>query len=278
MVAASQPQIIMSLVLDRSGSMLDNGGSVALAPAVTNFISLFSDSRDKVAMVSFSSAASVNVPMGQPFIRNVQDAVLALSFGGDTCSDQGLTNALAQINSITISPGQNVVRVIVFFTDGMANTFNYNFDCGPQNIGLPDGSAPMLFDPTTGDFDGGGCTIPAMLSSIDPSTGVLTTNAVSSTDCLAMHNEAANRAERIAYLARAQGITIYCIGMGNPATPGECNGYFPVLNPTFLENLANTANSATFNPGQPQGYFAVAEDANQLEMVFQMIASGLLAP
>jgi hypothetical protein len=51
-----------------------------------------------------------------------------------------------------------------------------------------------------------------------------------------------------------------------------------VLNPTFLENVANTPDSATYNPNQPTGDFAIAADASQLEMVFQEIASLVLAP
>jgi hypothetical protein len=274
-VRALRSRVVMSLILDRSGSMLANGGSVALPPAVTNFISLFDDNYDYVAQISFSSAASVDVPMTQPFINNIENAVAALSFGGDTCSDQGLTNALAQNNTITNSQG--VVRVIVFFTDGMANTFNYIFNCGLRNIGLPSGATPTLFDPTTGDPNNSGCTIPAMLSSINPSTGGLTPNAVDTTSCIAMHDEAENRAEWIAYLARAQGITIYCVGLGDPSSPGECSGAFPVLNPTFLNEIANAPDSPAFNASQPSGLSVVATNASQLDAVFQSIAQQLLS-
>src|SRR5579871_4542920 len=117
-IRATRPQLIMSLVLDRSGSMQSNGGSTALPPAVTNFIARFDDTQDYAAAVSFSSAASVNVAMEQPFINDIENAALALNFGGYTCSDQGLTNALAQNNAVSVSASQEVVKVIVFFTDG----------------------------------------------------------------------------------------------------------------------------------------------------------------
>src|SRR5579871_1036534 len=115
---ATRSTLIMSLVLDRSGSMQSNGGSTALPPAVTNFIARFDDTQDYAAAVSFSSAASVNVAMEQPFINDIENAALALNFGGYTCSDQGLTNALAQNNAVSVSASQEVVKVIVFFTDG----------------------------------------------------------------------------------------------------------------------------------------------------------------
>lgn len=275
--ATTRPHIIMSLVLQRSGSMLPSGGSVALPPAVTNFISLFDDNYDYAAQVSFSSAASVDVPMEQPFITNIDNAVTALTFGGDSSSDQGLTNAVAQNNAMTLPPGQSMVKVIVFFTDGIDNTFNYGFNCGPRNIGLPNGSTPVLYDPTTGNPNGAGCTIPATLSSINPTTGALTSNAVDTTSCVAMHNEAQNRAEWIAWLARSQGNTIYCVGLGEPASYSECNGAFPILNPTFLNNIANTPDSETYDPSQPSGLSVVASDAGQLDAVFQSIAQQLFS-
>jgi len=272
-VRAQRSNLVMSLVLDRSSSMLANGGSIALPLALTDFISLFDDTNDIAAMVSFSSAASVDVPMEQPFKMAIENAADALGFNGYTCSDQGLTNALAQNNTVTIIPGQSVVKVIVFFTDGMANTFNYVFNCGTRNIDYNDD----LYDPTTGNFADSDCTIPTLLSSISPSTGVLTANAVNTSSCDAMHNEAENRAERIAWLARSQGNTIYCIGLGFPGTPGECNGDFPVLNPTFLKDIANTPDSETYDPAQPSGLFVIATDAAQLQAVFQTIAQQLLS-
>jgi len=270
--ATPRGSIVMSLVLDRSGSMLVNGGSVALPPAVTNFISLFDDKTDYAAMVSFSSAASVDVPMEQPFIKNIENAALALSFGGYTSSDQGLTNGLAQNNTVTAQPGQQLVKVIVFFTDGMANTFNYVFNCSARNISYID----ELFDPATGNIAMSGCTIPPLLSSINPIAGTITSNAVDITSCIAMHVEAENRAERIAWLARSQGNTIYCIGLGNPSAPGECNGAFPILNPTFLKTVANTPDSPTYDPSQPVGDFAIASNSVELTQIFQEIASMVL--
>jgi hypothetical protein len=92
-----------------------------------------------------------------------------------------------------------------------------------------------------------------------------------------MHEEAQNRAERIAWLARSQGITIYCVGMGFPEDEGECNNAFPVLNPVFLDDIANTPDSETYDPTQPSGLSVVATDASQLAAVFQSIAQQLLS-
>ena len=210
---ATRPNLIMSLVLDVSGSMQGNGGSDALPPAVANFIALFDDQQDRAAMSTFSSGSIVDVTMRKPFKQNITDAANAMPFGGWTVSERGLTNGLAQHHTVAPAIGEKVVRVIVFFTDGMANTWYYNFDCGPRDTG-PDKS---LWDPAALQGpDNSGCTVPAKLSSIDPATGNLTANAVDSNDCDSMHLEAQRRAERIAWLARQEGITVYSIGMGCP--------------------------------------------------------------
>jgi hypothetical protein len=91
-----------------------------------------------------------------------------------------------------------------------------------------------------------------------------------------MHVEAEVRAERIAWLARNQGIIVYAIGLGDPSESGECGGVFPVLNPDFLKNLANTPDSDTFNSNQPVGDYAIAETAGELDDVFQQIADKIL--
>src|ERR1700733_9083376 len=75
---ATRADVIMTLVLDRSGSMQSNGGSTALPPAVTSFISNFDDVNDIAAMVSFAGAASVDVPMQHPFKTKIDNAANAL--------------------------------------------------------------------------------------------------------------------------------------------------------------------------------------------------------
>jgi hypothetical protein len=259
--------IIMTLVLDRSGSMVANGGYLALSPAVSNFIDLFDDNLDHAAMVSFSSTATTpaDVMMSQPFKTDIINATEALNFGGWTCSEQGLTNALAQNNTVTVTNG-NPIKVIVFFTDGVANTWNYTFDCGNRNI-APDDS---LYDPATGNSDNSGCTIPVTLPSINGGT-------IDPTSCIAMHTEAEARAEQIAKLARAAGNTIYSVGMGSPGVQGECFGLLPVMNTNFLKNVANTPDSATYDPTQPVGAYVIATDASQLNQLFQEIATKMLS-
>jgi len=279
----SPASLVMSLVLDRSGSMATDGGAAMLPTVISSFIDVFDDQLDHASVSSFASGSTVDLAMSQPFKQGVKNAATAIaqlciysethgSADTFTCAERGLTNALAQNDTVTVQPGENVVKVIVFFTDGVANTWYCNFDCGPRDIDYNGNT----HDPTTGASES--CAgIPHTLPSIDPSTGVITPNAIVYNNCVDMHNEAQRRAERIAWLARSKGIYVFAIGMGSPASPGECSGQFPVLNPVFLKNLANTPDSVTYNPTQPSGCYAIAADPNGLPAVFQEIASKLLS-
>ena len=243
--------LIVSLVLDRSGSMVGDGGAANLPTAVSNFIGLFSDKTDRASMSSFSYAPSVDVAMEQPFQADIKKAANNLNFNGWTCSERGLTNGLAQND--TIPAGPNVIRVIVFFTDGLANTWYWQgFDCGPQDI-APDSS---LYDPVTGNPPpSGSCHVPATIAGL---SGTVTT----SDQCGDMYAEAQARAEAVAKLARSRGNAIYSIGFGDPINgPKECN--HPPLNEAFLKNLANTPDSLTHDGTQPEGDFAIATDARK---------------
>jgi hypothetical protein len=203
--------------------------------------------------------------MRQPFRTAIKNAANAMNFAGWTCSERGLTNGLAQNSSVTVLPGENVIKVIVFFSDGMANTWYYTFNCGPRNIS-PDRN---LWDPSNGNSANTGCTVPNTIPSIKG-------GSVNTYSCVAMNTEAEDRAERIAYLARAAGNIIYAIGMGDPTAPGECGGVFRALNPDFLRNLANTPDSQTYNPSQPVGDYAIAANSGELDNVFQTIAAKIL--
>ena len=265
-IKTSRAKLIMSLVLDRSGSMFSDGGAFVLPIAVANFIDLFDNNYDEVSMNSFSSGASTDVTMRQPFVTAIKNAVSTLDFKGWTCTERGLTNGLSQNNSVLVPPGQNVVKVILLFTDGLANTWYWpGFNCGPQDI-APD---KTLYDPVTGNPAPNSCKVPATIAGL---SGTVTT----SDQCGDMYAEAQARAEAVARLARIQGNIIYSIGFGDSVNdPKECG--HPPLNPDFLKNLANTPDSATYDPSQPSGDYVIATTPNDLNRVFQEIAQQVLS-
>jgi len=269
---STRSKLIMSLVLDRSGSMNDNGGASALPGAVIGFVNNFDDVNDRVSMSSFSYAASTDVALAQPFKAPITTAVNNLVFNGWTASQQGLTNGLVQNLSYSpaVSAGttESVVRVMIFFTDGLANTFLYTFNCGARNI-APDRS---LYDPNTGAAASGGCTIPSSIPSVSPPPATVSTTS----GCSPLTIEAQKRALAVARLAQQQGVIVFSIGLGDGSGPTECG--FPPLNQAFLYQVANDPNPANpaYDSSLPSGEAVFAPTASELADVFNQIASKIL--
>ena len=115
-----------------------SGGGQYLPDSVIHFIDLFDDQNDWVAMASFASTATLDVPIKHSFKTDIINAANALRghWAGGTFAQGGLTNALVQNNSVMVTPGDNVVKVTVFFTDGMANIIQDRLNCPPKRCGI----------------------------------------------------------------------------------------------------------------------------------------------
>lgn len=285
---ATRPPIILSLVLDRSGSMNDNGGAQALSPAVQDFLGYFIDNIDHLSEVSFSTTATVDVPMTTQFNYQISSSVNRMRFGGATYAQGGLLDGQSQINGVA-SPPPNAVKVVVFFTDGWANTNEDKLACnsgrggGGRHGGGGGGGGTTLVNyggcsPIEADI--GWCSGVSFLNPNPPNVnGTEACNASTFPDQLTGKNEqlsqsrdtetlicddAMYRAEQLADTMRTQGITIYSIGLGDK------------INKTYLQDLANDPASPTFNSSEPEGIAAFAPTADDLESVFQTIASKIL--
>jgi hypothetical protein len=68
-------------------------------------------------MTSFATTNTVDVAMRSNFKTPIKNAVKSMAFNGATFSQGGLADGLAQNNSVATTPGDNVVKVVVFFTD-----------------------------------------------------------------------------------------------------------------------------------------------------------------
>jgi len=259
---ATRPKLIMSLVLDKSGSMNRNGGAQALAPAVDSFLGNFDDATDEVADVSFSTLAHVDVAIQTNFTSPITSAVNAMSFGGATFSQSGLSNGQAQIDSVPVSVGEDVVKVALFFTDGWANTVQDNVNCPPTTYLGFGGCAPpeeavgwcsgiSFFNPTTGRSTS--CGASQFPSQSAGGNVAITENNIAT--------DAMYRSEVVANSMRAEGIVIYSIGLGDK------------ISQTFLQEIANDPASPTFNNNQPIGEAVFAPSASDLSSVFQTIAA-----
>jgi len=176
---ATRGKLVMSIVLDRSGSMVSDGGQTALVSAVPTFVNFFDNTTDQVALLSFSSNARIDFPIGYNFQSPISTDVANMVFSGGTFGTGAGTGTLlnatmgaplsmadAQNTSIPINPGQNVIKVLVYFTDGLMNASQDNFYCGPtaQNTlvdygGYDSGTTVGFLDPTCSpDASDNNCT------------------------------------------------------------------------------------------------------------------------
>jgi hypothetical protein len=159
-VATRNPRLIM-IVVDRSGSMLNQGGGAyGLPSAVVQFLDFFDTSSDYIGIVSFGSSARVEMPLTTNFIvagtnilfdayqTNVVNSkpngipgadpeefstnsdydqyysysgVRRLKFGGTTAADDGMRLGMEQLMNNTGFNDPDVVKYIVLFTDGAWN-------------------------------------------------------------------------------------------------------------------------------------------------------------
>ena len=273
-VRKTRAQLIMALVLDRSGSMgceppCGSGGAFVLSNAVSSFIDNFDDSADMVGMSSFGSTASLDVPMEQPFKSDITAAANAMNFGGRTFAEGGLQIGFNQVNNTSAPPGQNAVKVIVFFTDGYANTFQTNFSCrvAPINLGQSD---PPIGLPTNAGAPWSYEFIDPAGGSDPPCTSTTFQSIDGTTKTISQNNqnvwyEGQLHALSVANQIRSANILIYSIGLGAG------------LNQDFLRNIANDPAGSLYNINQISGEAVFAPDASQLQAVFQSIATKVLS-
>ena len=267
---AKRSPLVMSVVLDRSGSMTLNGGAGALPGAVSDFIALFDDNVDRVSLVSFATGASLDLPVTRPFIQTIQNKASTGSFEGGTFTVGGLQDAVTQNASVTDA---NVIKVVVFFTDGWANMIQDTLGCSTtpliyggcsppeQAVGwCPGGVSLYKITDTANNIhnppDYNSCSTKSFTSA---QTGQLLQINMTNVSADALY-----RAEQMANTLRSQGTTIYAIGLGDK------------ISEPFLDDLANIPGSATFNSNQPQGAVVLAPDSTDLHQAFQTVANQIL--
>jgi hypothetical protein len=301
-------KVIMSLVLDRSGSMTSDGGEAALQSAVPNFVVQFNNIYDEVGLVSFADNGEIDVPIGYNFIAPITSGVENMPFGGGTfgtgAGNQpilsptvGAPMSLADLqnNSVVVNPGQKVIKVMVYFTDGLMNTVQDNFNCPNQvllNYGGFDsqgGQYGDIFDPNSkttifgtagpGGFPymSGGSNLCKNGQGIPVTT--FTSQIVGSQKTFLQANITPEAQYRAIYTANAMRTEnpiptyIYMIGLGSSVSPAT---------QAFLAQLANDPAYPTYIPSQPAGEFFYIPNCpsptctTELKAAFQAIAYKLL--
>jgi Flp pilus assembly protein TadG len=257
----SRARLIMGVALDRSGSMLSNGGSAALPGAVDTFVNYFDETFDQLALASYADHATLDVSMRNSFKTPVRNRVQSMPFGGWTYSHGGIDVAQQQIASVPVNPNENVYKVLVFFTDGHANSFLNNINCTGSTfrslVLVPGNDDDDFRNPANGSTVT--CSASRTRNFLSLKTGGWRTRNTSN-----VTDEGLFMAERSAQLARLAGFAVFSIGLGNN------------INQNSLRKMANDPASASYNPAEPEGMAVFAPTAADLEDVFRQIAARIL--
>jgi Flp pilus assembly protein TadG len=303
---AESRRVLMTLLLDRTGSMLpvaqggEDGGSLYLGPAVTDFIGYFDNTYDSVAMVSFANNSTVDVPMQTGgFQQPIINAANNLPYQGGTFSDGGMQLAFTTETGFAPPAGTNPQKVVVFFTDGNANTVEGPITCngggnqavksngtaqnGTWNFGGTDTVGYTLFLSTNNTTYQNTQYYP--LNSNPRSTAYssqdqgpwacsnggqdsMFTTLSSGQQLITWTNvttDARNRVIADANNMRANGITVYAVGLGGAFTP---------VDQGFLCQVANDpCAGANYNANNLPGAMEYAATGDALDSAFQTIAS-----
>jgi hypothetical protein len=93
-----------------------------------DFLNMFNNTTDRVALIHFSNGAEVDVPFksdqSRGFDRTTMNAkIQAYTFGAMTNYSEALWQARDQLNRVITTANRSSMRVIVFFSDGAPNGF-----------------------------------------------------------------------------------------------------------------------------------------------------------
>jgi Flp pilus assembly protein TadG len=124
---ASRRDVVMVIVLDRSGSMANAGVCGTMISAAENFVGYFANGQDELGLVTFADGPNLTYAPTLDFDSNspsLTTAISAVQCYGDTGSAAALNMAYTQLQAVN-EPG--ALNVIVFFTDGHPNGVAANF-------------------------------------------------------------------------------------------------------------------------------------------------------
>ena len=254
---AATPPVDLVLVIDHSGSLSSAGAWGDLQTAAKNFVGKFDDSIDRVGMVGFSTRATQRHMMADYFTNTVQSEIDNMISAGWTNTGEALRLAHEQFAVTT--PRSKSAKVVVFFTDGRPTAFRGDIGIPPdiQDRVLAAGYGGTTVD---GYWDDPLNTLPDQGNPPAPDGCNGVTVCLDGWTPTRSQNQAHDNGRFWADAIRAQGTYVYTIGLGWAVD-------------SYLRELANEGGAT--DPSQVQGRSYIAPTADDLQAVFDLVASDI---
>ena len=255
---AATPPVDLVLVIDHSGSLGSADAWDDLQVAAIDFVRKFDDSLDQMGLVGFNTRATQRHLMDDYFTSTLETEINSINSAGWTNTGEALRMAHAQMTSGAARARS--AKVVVFFTDGRPTAFR-------GNIGNPGDLQDRVM---AAQYGGGGNirgywddpmnTLP---DSGDPpgADGCNNTATCFGTWDATSHSQRAHDDGRYwANEIRKTGTYVYSIGLGWAVA-------------SYLSELSNEG--GVVDPAQVQGRSYIAPTAEDLDAVFDLVASDI---
>jgi Flp pilus assembly protein TadG len=297
----------MAFVVDTSGSLY--GSRAAVRTAAKSFLNKFNVSQDRVGLIHFAYGAEVDYPIktsARGFERtSMSSKIEGYSFTGSTAAVEGMWHARDQLNGIP-EKNRSVLRVIVFFSDGVPNSLGAYLPFKGTNhpcnyvAGVFDSSGNGLY--SLADSEGTelpGCKVLDAQRNIlvknlpdgynahnawnvanDASKHefqIVTSKPRAVTSAISTQNisrAARNLPEAIAAQAREEGIFVFTLGLGDDLK----KTYDGEVGENVLKCMANVPDAPAncYNPAKRVGMYCYAATEADLTPCFSRLASAIL--
>jgi Flp pilus assembly protein TadG len=307
----------MAFVIDTSGSM--QSAATEVRQQASAFLDHFNVSSDRISLIHFSVGAEVDVPIRTGSARGFNRQAMvgdinALQFFGLTNSTEGFWHGRNQLNRVAV-PDRSTLRVIVFFSDGMPNTlasyYKFKSSLGCISVGgistgdnYTPGHGSGLWDLNqqsqsaagncyqnnniTNNLDPQG--LPAWYNAHDKNekeipiitnTPRVVTNDTSTPEkaWVNINRASKNVVEALAAKARAEGIHVFTLGLGQLLkTVSAVDAAPDDTGENLLKCMANTTDAPARckTPSQPTGVYCHAATVAELEPCFSTLAAEIL--